>query len=102
MDSLSVLAPVNDSVYRNLRPTLRLATRAGTPFAEDDSLMWHPRAAALDDLHRAGKLSVLPAVGYADPDQSHFTSRHYWEVGELDPNERTGWLGPPDRRDRDG
>ena len=55
--------------------------------------MWHPRATALDDLHRAGKLSVLPAIGYTDPDQSHFTSRHYWEVGELDPNERTGWLG---------
>ena len=55
--------------------------------------MWHPRATALDGLHRAGKLSVLPAIGYTDPDQSHFTSRHYWEVGELDPNERTGWLG---------
>ena len=94
MDSLSVLAPVNDSVYRNLRgPGIRLDEGQGPEFAEDDSLMWHPRAAALDTLHRAGKLSVLPAVGYADPDQSHFTSRHYWEVGKLDPNLRTGWLG---------
>ena len=94
MDSLSVLAPVNDSVYRNLRgPGIRLNEGQGPEFAEDDSLMWHPRAAALDTLHRAGKLSVLPAVGYADPDQSHFTSRHYWEVGKLDPNLRTGWLG---------
>jgi uncharacterized protein (DUF1501 family) len=36
---------------------------------------------------------VLPAVGYDHPDQSHFTSRHYWEVGALDPHLRTGWLG---------
>ncbi|HYH62008.1 MAG TPA: DUF1501 domain-containing protein [Solirubrobacterales bacterium] len=94
MDALSVLAPVNDPVYRNLRKEgIRLDEGDGPEFAEDDSLMWHPRATALDDLHRAGKLSVLPAIGYTDPDQSHFTSRHYWEVGELDPNERTGWLG---------
>jgi uncharacterized protein (DUF1501 family) len=44
-------------------------------------------------LHRAGKLSVLPGVGYDSPDQSHFTSRHYWEVGALRPNEVTGWMG---------
>ncbi|MDX6588324.1 MAG: hypothetical protein QOI31_2797 [Solirubrobacterales bacterium] len=93
MDSLSVLAPVTDSVYNSLRGDLRLIEGQGPEFAEDDSLMWHPRATALDTLHRAGKLSVLPAVGYTDPDQSHFTSRHYWEVGELDANERTGWLG---------
>ena len=35
----------------------------------------------------------MPAVGYADPNQSHFTSRHYWEVGELNPFGRWGWLG---------
>ena len=94
MDALSVLSPVNDPVYRNLRKEgIRLDEGDGQVFAEDDSLMWHPRATALDDLHRAGKLSVLPAIGYDDPDQSHFTSRHYWEVGELDPHARTGWLG---------
>ena len=93
IDSLSVLAPVTDSVYRSLRPLLALSPLAGIPFAEDLRLRWHPRAAPFERLHRAGKLSVLPAVGYSQPDQSHFTSRHYWEVGELDPNSRTGWLG---------
>jgi len=103
MDSLSVLAPVSDSVYRNLRkPGIRLNEGDGAEFAEDDRLMWHPRAAALDSLHRAGKLSVLPAIGYTDPDQSHFTSRHYWEVGKLDPKPAHGLAGAPDRRDWDG
>jgi uncharacterized protein (DUF1501 family) len=92
-DSLSILAPVDDPRYRALRPRLALSPESGTPFAEDTRLRWNPAAAALDGLHRAGKLSVAPAIGYSDPDQSHFTSRHYWEVGALDPNGRTGWMG---------
>ena len=62
-------------------------------FAEDPRLRWNPAAEPFDDLHAAGKMTVLPAVGYASPDQSHFTSRHYWEVGGLLPNEVTGWMG---------
>ena len=65
----------------------------GRAFAEDPRLAWHPAASALADLHAEGKVSVLPAVGYTDADQSHFTSRHFWEVGALDPHLRTGWLG---------
>src|SRR5258708_1031888 len=34
-----------------------------------------------------------PAMGYDSPNQSHFTSRHFWEVGATDPNATTGWLG---------
>jgi uncharacterized protein (DUF1501 family) len=93
VDSLSVLAPTTDSIYQSLRPTLALPPGAGTPFTEDPSLRWNPAASALDNLHQAGKVSVLPGVGYSSPDQSHFTSRHYWEVGALKPNEVTGWMG---------
>ena len=35
----------------------------------------------------------MPAVGYDHPDQSHFVSRHFYEVGALDPQTTTGWLG---------
>jgi len=35
----------------------------------------------------------MPAVGYTNADQSHFTSRHYWEVGATSTSLRTGWLG---------
>ena len=38
-------------------------------------------------------MTVLPAVGYTHADQSHFTSRHYWEVGATAASLRTGWLG---------
>ncbi len=91
VDSLSLLAPVGDPEYRKLRPKLALGD--GRAFSEDPRLHWHPAASALADLHAEGKVSVLPAVGYTDADQSHFTSRHFWEVGALDANLRSGWLG---------
>jgi uncharacterized protein (DUF1501 family) len=91
-DSLSLLFPHGDPAYRRLRPRLALPD-SGLTFSEDSRLRWHPSAAALQALHGEGKLSVLPAVGYTGADQSHFTSRHYWEVGATDPGLRTGWLG---------
>jgi uncharacterized protein (DUF1501 family) len=46
-------------------------------------------------------VSVLPAVGYTHPDQSHFTSRHFWEVGATDARLASGWMGRYlDRRGR--
>jgi uncharacterized protein (DUF1501 family) len=92
-DALSVLAPVKEAKYKELRPTLGLAEGAGQTFTEDTNLMWHPSAAGLAQLHSEGKVSVFPAVGYDPPDESHFTSRHYWEVGELDTQTRSGWMG---------
>ena len=55
--------------------------------------MWHPVRGGLAELHNEGKVTVFPAIGYEPQDESHFTSRHYWEVGELEANTRTGWMG---------
>ncbi|HEV3230382.1 MAG TPA: DUF1501 domain-containing protein [Solirubrobacteraceae bacterium] len=93
VDSMSLLAPVGDPKYQQLRPTLKLAPGAGPELREDPRLMWHPAAQGLSKLYAEGKVSVFPAIGYDHPDQSHFTSRHYWEVGELNPKNQLGWLG---------
>lgn len=92
-DTLSVLFPAGDPLYRQYRPTLGLDAAAATAFAEDTRLYWHPSAASLATLHGEGKVTVMPAIGYDHSDKSHFTSRHYWEVGATDPHLRTGWLG---------
>lgn len=93
IDSLSVLFPAGDPAYYALRPTLALPQSAGAEFSEDSRLRWHPAANSLATLHAEGKVSVIPAIGYDHPDHSHFTSRHYWEVGATDPHVLTGWLG---------
>jgi uncharacterized protein (DUF1501 family) len=92
-DALSVLAPVREAKYRELRPALALAEGSGRVFTEDENLMWHPAAGGLAQLHDEGKVTAFPAIGYEPADESHFTSRHYWEVGQLDTNARSGWMG---------
>ena len=90
-DSLSLLYPEGDPLYQKLRTDL--AVTGGTQFTEDARLYWNPALSPLSQLHDEGKVTVLPAIGYDHPDQSHFTSRHYWEVGATDPRLLTGWLG---------
>jgi uncharacterized protein (DUF1501 family) len=90
-DGLSVLYPESDPLYLKLRPQLALS--GGQAFTEDDRLHWHPSLSPFAQLHSEGKVTVLPAIGYDHLDQSHFTSRHYWEVGATEADLRTGWMG---------
>jgi len=92
-DALSVLAPIGDPLYPTLRPTVNVTPGSGPTFTEDPRLMWNPAAAGLATLHGEGKVTTFPAIGYDPPDESHFTSRHYWEVGQLDASLTSGWMG---------
>jgi uncharacterized protein (DUF1501 family) len=93
-DALTLLAPTSaHPQYAALRPTLKLPAGQGTPLAEDPTLRFHPSLDGVAELYGEGKVSVMPAIGYDDANQSHFTSRHYWEVGEVNPFGRLGWLG---------
>jgi uncharacterized protein (DUF1501 family) len=90
-DALSLLYPEGDPLYRTFRP--KLAVSGGQAFAEDTRLSWNPALSPLAQLHGEGKVSVMPAIGYDHPDQSHFTSRHFWEVGATDTSVMSGWMG---------
>ena len=90
-DGMSMLYPAGDPLYKKLRPSLALS--GGQAFTEDPSLFWHPSLSPLAQLHAEGKVTTLPAIGYDHPDQSHFTSRHYWEVGAVLTDLQTGWMG---------
>src|SRR4051812_21474756 len=50
LDSLSLLAPVGDARYAQLRPTLKLPADSAYTFGEDERLRWHPKVAPLRDL----------------------------------------------------
>jgi uncharacterized protein (DUF1501 family) len=93
IDGMSVLFPAGDPLYYHLRPNLALPQTAGIAYTGDSRLRWNPAAASIATLYGEGKVSPIPAIGYADSDLSHFTSRHYWEVGATDAALRTGWLG---------
>ena len=93
LDTLSLLAPVDDATYQGLRPTLKLAPDPALTFAGDPQLQWHSAAAPLKTLHEQNRMTVIPAIGYSSPNQSHFTSRHFYEVGELNESGQVGWMG---------
>jgi uncharacterized protein (DUF1501 family) len=93
LDTLALLAPADDLTYQQLRPTLKLAPNPANALAADPRLQWHPAALPLKALNESGRLTVVPAIGYSTPNQSHFTSRHFYEVGELNESGQVGWLG---------
>ncbi|MBO9532980.1 MAG: DUF1501 domain-containing protein [Solirubrobacteraceae bacterium] len=101
-DALSVLVPFGDdhtheARLAELRPGLSGAIDRAQArvFAPDPSLSWNPAAQGLVDLwdDPSVGVAVIPSAGYPDADGSHFTSRHYWEVGALDVGGTSGWLG---------
>ena len=50
----------NDATYRRLRPKLALRRAPAPRSTEDPRLRWHPRRRRSHDLHREGKVTVLP------------------------------------------
>ncbi len=56
-------------------------------------LAWHPSFGGVRDLYDAGKVAVLPAVDYPQPNLSHFHSARFWRTGVTDFSVDTGWLG---------
>ena len=80
-------------------PDLALAAGARTAVHRGHAAALAPRRSRRSPtLHGEGKVAVLPAVGYTNPDQSHFTSRHYWEVGDTDPHAPDRLARPLPRR----
>jgi uncharacterized protein (DUF1501 family) len=44
-------------------------------------------------LYDRGRIGFLPGIDYANPDLSHFHSRHFWETGLITAAASSGWLG---------
>ena len=60
-DSLSILAPVEDPIYRKLRPRLALPADSGSVFSDDNRLRWNPAADSLRVLHEVGyQYMIMP------------------------------------------
>jgi uncharacterized protein (DUF1501 family) len=84
-------SPQGDPLYQVFRAKLGLT--GGTAPTEDSRLHWHPAAGGLASSTASRRSASCPRSATPNADQSHFTSRHYWEVGATSTNLRTGWLG---------
>jgi uncharacterized protein (DUF1501 family) len=92
-DALNTVVPHADAEYEKLRPKLKIAAKNVVPLS--DSLGLHPSLKPLDKLLQANHLTVIPGVGYPNPNRSHFESMAIWHTARFDPEERKGygWLG---------
>ncbi|MBB4663181.1 DUF1501 domain-containing protein [Conexibacter arvalis] len=95
-DLLDTLIPVGDyGRYADLRPGTKIAD---PPLLGATGLAIHPAltegvGGGVKGLFDAGKVGFLPGIDYANPDLSHFHSRHFWETGLITDRAAPGWLG---------
>jgi uncharacterized protein (DUF1501 family) len=95
-DLLDTIVPLNQfGTYSDLRPGVR---QKDAPELGGTGLGVHPSLASglnggVKGLFEAGKVGLMPGIDYANPDLSHFHSRHFWETGLITQKAGTGWLG---------
>ena len=95
-DLLDTIVPASQyGRYSDLRSGLKIdspAALGSTGLAVNPNLT-QGAGGGIKGLFEAGKIGLLPGIDYANPDLSHFHSRHFWETGLITPNSATGWLG---------
>lgn len=95
-DLLDTLVPIGDyGRYADLRRDGRVAA---PPALGPTGLGIHPSltqglGGGISGLFDAGKIGFLPGIDYANPDLSHFHSRHFWETGLVTERAAPGWMG---------
>jgi uncharacterized protein (DUF1501 family) len=92
-DGINTVVPFKDDGYAKYRKLLRLPTQQLVKVSADVGL--HPSLADAGKLVQSGRLAILQAVGYPNPNRSHFESMAIWHTARFDPEERNGlgWIG---------
>ena len=90
-DGLNTVIPYSDARYQEARPNIAVARDQVLHLDERSGL--HPALAPLMPLWKTRQLAVVQAVGYPQPNRSHFRSIEIWDTGS-DSGEYldSGWL----------
>ena len=82
MDGLSMVAPLEDPHYNELRPSIRLQATGEKPALKLESGFWfHPRFESLMPFWKDRTLAIIHQVGPVDPTRSHFDAQDNLETG---------------------
>ncbi|MEJ7666228.1 MAG: hypothetical protein WKG07_45315 [Hymenobacter sp.] len=93
-DGLNTLVPYRNDLYFKARPTLALREADGL-LPLNDELALHPSMKGLKGLFDQGQVAICNAVGYPNPDRSHFRSMDIWQTGSgLGPSTEHRLAGP--------
>ncbi|HWI21060.1 MAG TPA: DUF1501 domain-containing protein [Baekduia sp.] len=95
LDLLDTLIPTGSyGRYADLRPTIKVDAPielGTTGFGVHPSLGLGVDG-GIKGLYDRGRIGFIPGIDYANPDLSHFNSRHFWESGLVNMRPSSGWL----------
>ena len=99
-DGLQLVAPADEALYQQARPTLAVqpsGTGAGLPISgglDGVNFFFNADAPELNDLYSLGNLALVHAAGVPTENRSHFKSMDLMERGMADneTNIPSGWL----------
>jgi len=91
-DGLNTIVPFENDIYHRLRP--KISVSKSDAIKINDELGFNPALEQFNKLYKDGVVSILNAVGYPNPNRSHFRSMDIWHTA-TNSNEysKTGWLG---------
>jgi len=91
-DGLNTVIPVRNDLYYKARP--RLGIEKTKALLVTDGVGLHPALTGFKELYDDGSLGIMNAVGYPNPDRSHFRSMDIWQTGSQSTEYiTTGWIG---------
>ena len=94
-DGLNTVLPINQyGQYYNARTNIAIPEKKILKLNGFDATGLHPSMTAMQKLFNEGQLDVVQAVGYPQPNFSHFRATDIWMSGS-DSNQylNTGWVG---------
>ena len=91
-DGLNTVIPVGNSEYIKARP--KIAIRDKSALMLEPTIGLHPALTGLYGAFQDGHLAVVQAVGYPNPNRSHFRSTEIWATAtDENQSSTTGWIG---------
>jgi uncharacterized protein (DUF1501 family) len=91
-DGLNTLIPFTNDNYYKLRP--KLGITQDKVLKINDTAGFNPSMDGFRKLYDEGLMSIFNAVGYPNPDRSHFRSMDIWHTASnADEYLNTGWIG---------
>jgi uncharacterized protein (DUF1501 family) len=91
-DGLNTVVPYAMDEYYRVRSTINIEPNKIIKL--NDTIGLHPNLARLKGMYDDGRMAVIQAVGYPNPDRSHFRSMEIWHTADPESKMVTyGWLG---------
>lgn len=94
-DGLNTLIPLDKySELSNARSSIMINPADVLPLSGQPNSGFHPAMSAMQNIFNNGKMNILQAVSYPDPNFSHFRSTDImFSASDSNVNLNTGWVG---------